>query len=121
VHDVLDVLEEAGAECGAGAGAGGAGTGAAETTFGEDTALSVIGAVETTDPFDVEKMTRLALAPAGTVTTQNCAPPAPTVPPVQAFGPMVAGLHSHGIPLQFPEGQSIRTAKPGSTPSYESA
>ena len=74
MHD--DELEEAGAgtEGGGGAGAGagaGAGTGAAETTFGEVTALLVTGAVETTEPFDVEKMTRLAVSPAGTVTTQN--------------------------------------------------
>ena len=67
-----DELEEAGAGTEGGGGAGTcAGAGAAETTFGEETALLVTGAVETTEPFDVEKMTRLAVSPAGTVTTQN--------------------------------------------------
>lgn len=121
VHDVLDVLEEAGAGGGARGAEAGAGAGAGTGTTLGDTALLVTGEVETTEPFDVEKTTRLAVSPAGTVTTQNCAPPAPTVPPEHAFGPIVEGLHSHGIPLQFPEGQSIRIAKPGSTPEYESA
>jgi len=59
-------------------------------------------------------MTRFAVSPAGTVTTQNSAPPAPTLPPEHLFTPIVAGLHSQGIPLQFPLGQSIRMANPGS-------
>ena len=75
----------------------------------------VIGVEEITELFPVvEKMTRFAVSPAGTVTTQYCAPPAPTVPLEHELTPMVAGLHSQGIPLQFPLGQSILIAKPGS-------
>jgi len=106
----LEDEEEAGAATGAGAG----------TIFGLlplfDSALTettVPAVLELLDP-DVEKMMSWAVSPSGTVTVQNSAPPAPTVPPVHLFGPMVEGLHSHGIPLQFPLGQSILMAKPGS-------
>jgi hypothetical protein len=96
--------EESGPGAGAAGGAGGAGAELEVTDVDEMVVLLV-----------VEKMTRLALSPSGTVTMQNSAPPAPTLPPVHEFMPIVLGLHSHGMPLQLPEGQSIRMAKPGST------
>jgi hypothetical protein len=90
---------------GAGAGAGGGATlGLATIAEEERTVLLPV----------VEKMTRFAVPPAGTVTTQNSAPPAPTLPPEHLLTPIVLGLHSQGIPLQLPPGQSIRIAKPGS-------
>ena len=88
---------------------GGTGTGAGFVSEG------VIGVDETTLLPFVEKMTRWATCPAGTVTTQNWAPPAPTVPPVHLFTPIVEGLHSQGVPLHPPPGHSMRMAYPGST------
>jgi hypothetical protein len=69
---------------------------------------------EDEDEFDVENTTILAVPPGGIVTTQNSAPPAPTAPPEHLFKPIVAGLHSHGRPLQPDPLHSTLTAKPGS-------
>jgi hypothetical protein len=102
--EVLELCWEVEGGAGAGSGAGaGAGAGAGPEA-GDENVL-----------FEVGKITRFAVSPAGTVTTQNWAPPAPTLPPLHALTPIVDGLHSHGIPLQLPLGHSILTANPGST------
>jgi hypothetical protein len=54
------------------------------------------------------KTTMLAVLPCGTVTTQNAAPPAPSVlAPVISLTPLVSGSISQGRPLQPPSGHSI--------------
>jgi len=106
----VDVEEEELLELEEEDGGGGTGAGLVSLLVG-----GTIGDDETALSPEVEKMTRFAVSPGGTVTTQNSAPPAPTVPPVHLFTPIVLGLHSHGVPLHPPLGHSIRMAYPGST------
>ncbi len=60
-------------------------------------------------------ITKLAEPPAGTVTTQDTAPPAPLEPPppTSSLTPCFDGLMAHGRPLQPSPSQTISMPKDG--------
>lgn len=65
-------------------------------------------------PAEPSKTSKFAVAPGGTVTTQNDAPPAPSVAlPTISFTPFWLGSIAHGRPLQEPPLQVISTPQFG--------